>query len=397
LTCTVSDSDDNLLATYTWLADEIKVGVVDDDGHGLEYTGSLIYRRNGNTLELESTSFGGGRIEVSEGTSGNIYTPNYFLTDHLGSTRVIYDGSTTIPRSDYFPFGGRHENPNMATSDNRYWFSGKEEQALFDLPYQDFGARFYGGKFPIFTTPDPKATDYYPFSPYLYCVGNPIKYVDPDGRKIVFVNGYLGFGSPQGGSAYWGGSNSSFVQGAQKFFNDKNTFFTNYDHNILSSSTYMRGVNGYQYAKENYKQLVAGMDPQKDAFHFISHSMGGAFSEGMIKYLKEQGWVVYVAIHLNTWRPNELKGSDGTLLIDATVTNDWVQGLGSPLNGNRDISGADYRIRKNSNLGWQYRHRDLIDNGALWDTQSGTTWNQAMSTIQSWLQQNPNIQINYGQ
>jgi hypothetical protein len=42
LTGEVSDSDNNLLATYTWLADEIKVGVVDNDGHGLEYSGSLI-------------------------------------------------------------------------------------------------------------------------------------------------------------------------------------------------------------------------------------------------------------------------------------------------------------------------------------------------------------------
>jgi hypothetical protein len=64
LTGAVSDSSGDPLATYTWLADGTKVGVVDDDGHGLEYTGSLIYRRNGTELELESTSFGGERIEV---------------------------------------------------------------------------------------------------------------------------------------------------------------------------------------------------------------------------------------------------------------------------------------------------------------------------------------------
>ena len=33
-------------------------------------------------------------------------------------------------------------------------------------------------------------------SPYAYCMNNLVKFVDPDGQKIVFVNGYLGFGSP---------------------------------------------------------------------------------------------------------------------------------------------------------------------------------------------------------
>ncbi|MCM1078172.1 MAG: hypothetical protein NC344_01755 [Bacteroidales bacterium] len=65
-------------------------------------------------------------------------------------------------------------------------------------------------------------------SPYAYCSNSPVNCVDPDGRKIVFVNGYLGFGSPNGGAVYWNGSNSSFVKGAQYTFNDYATpFFTN--------------------------------------------------------------------------------------------------------------------------------------------------------------------------
>lgn len=40
----------------------------------------------------------------------------------------------------------------------------------------------------------------------------------------------------------------------------------------------------------------------------FSHSMGGAFSEGIIRYLKEQGWNVDFSIHLNTWLPSEFDG-----------------------------------------------------------------------------------------
>jgi len=236
---------------------------------------------------------------------------------------------------------------------------------------------------------------------YAYCNNNPVNLIDPSGKKIVFVNGLLGGGSPKDGSAYWGGVNSDFVQGAEKFFNDKSTYFTDYNFNYLTSSTGIRNMDGYNYAKENYVSLTSGMDPKKDVFHIVSHSMGGAFSEGMIRYLKEKGWTVDVAIHFNTWAPSELQGSKGTLLVDATITNDWVQGLSLPIDGDRDIPNANYRIRKKSEKGWLYKHRDLIDNGDIWNTNnatnSGMTWTQAMSVIQSWLQQNPNIQISYGQ
>jgi RHS repeat-associated protein len=177
------DSSDDLVAKYTFLADGTKVGVVDDGGHGLEYTGSLIYRRNGTSLELESTSFGGGRIEVSEGTSGNIYTPNYFITDHLGSTRAVVTPNGTIrERNDYHPFGLRWSNANTQVSDNRFRFSGKENQTTGNLPYQDFGARFFGGKLPIFTTPDPLSNVRPWESTYVYCGNNPVVRTDTDGR-----------------------------------------------------------------------------------------------------------------------------------------------------------------------------------------------------------------------
>jgi RHS repeat-associated protein len=125
---------------------------------------------------LESTSFGGGRINKTS----NRYEVNHYFTDHLGSTRVIYNGSSTIPRSDYTAFGTRWTTGSAATS--RYQFAGKENQTTGDLPYQDFGARFFGGRLPIWITPDPLTEKYYSWSPYNYTLNNPVKFVDKDGR-----------------------------------------------------------------------------------------------------------------------------------------------------------------------------------------------------------------------
>lgn len=265
------------------------------------------------------------------------------------------------------------------------------------LDWYDYGARMYDAALGRWHSIDPLSEELYNYNLYNYCINNPTNAVDPDGKKIIFVNGYLGFGSPQGGATYWGGNNGRFVNGAQSFFNDANTYFTNYDFNYWTSSTYLRTKTGYNYAKENYDELISGMDPQKDIFHVISHSMGGAFSQGMIQYLKEKGWVTDMAIYLNAWQPSELIGIEGTFAVDATITNDWVQGLSLPINGDRDIPSADYRIRKKSEKGWQYRHRDLIDSGELWNAENNLTWNDIAIIVQSWLQKKSNIKINNGQ
>ena len=83
-----------------------------------------------------------------------------------------------------------------------------------------YGARYYDPRLSMWLGMDPMQGKYPGVSTYAYCMGNPVGAIDPDGRKLVFVNGYLGFGSPVGGETYWNGHNSSFVKGAQSTFND---------------------------------------------------------------------------------------------------------------------------------------------------------------------------------
>lgn len=206
-------------------------------------------------------------------------------------------------------------------------------------------------------------------SPYAYCNNNPVNCVDPDGRKVVFVNGFLGFGSPSGGAVYWNGSNSSFVKGAQSAFNDYATpYFTNYDYSYMKSASIVRETSGYKYAKDNYQALVKGMKPGVDKFNFVSHSMGGAFSEGMIMYMAEQGWDIENAVYLNAWEPTQINTKIENTRIDATCTNDPVQFLSKPIFGEPDIPSSDNKIRIESKESIMYIHRDLIDGNSneLW-------------------------------
>ena len=132
-----------------------------------------------------------------------------------------------------------------------YKFNGKEFDEETGLYY--YGARYMNPVSSLWYGVDTLAEKYPSISGYVYCVGNPIKCVDLDGNKIVFVNGKIGFGSPPAGEQYWNGRKSSFVQGAIKYWNDKEIFFTDKDYKPLSSAK-SRISAGYRYAEDNIKK-----------------------------------------------------------------------------------------------------------------------------------------------
>ena len=167
---------------YGYLADGTKVQHDAWDGRNHAYRGSLVY----NNGQFESASFGSGRIVGTDNGS----EVHYFLTDHLGSTRVVAKvtptGREDLDRKDYYPFGKVWEQPDMPTSDNRYTFSGKEIQQTYSSSahYLDFSARFYDPEGVTFLQQDPLLEKYFRIGAYNYCAGNPIRFSDKKGQSI---------------------------------------------------------------------------------------------------------------------------------------------------------------------------------------------------------------------
>lgn len=171
-----------IFAKYSYLSDGTKLSATDVAGDGLHYLGSLVYRKQGDSLNLESASFDGGRFVA---TNTGLET-HYHLSDHLGSVRAIVSGEgEVVERNDYYPFGMRWQDSGSQTSGNRYRYNGKEWQGFLNVPYSDHGARIYDPRFRLsWNGVDPKAEDYFPIGPYVFCANNPLKYVDPDGTDI---------------------------------------------------------------------------------------------------------------------------------------------------------------------------------------------------------------------
>ena len=138
--------------------------------------------------------FDGGYVDLD--ANGTPTCWNYYVTDLLGSTRMIVDSNDSIREViNYYPFGSemRMELPAQLTSDpsHPFRFTGKELDKQNGLNMYDFGARLYDvAGVPMWTSVDPLAEKYYNVSPYAYCFNDPVKYIDPDGRDgIISING----------------------------------------------------------------------------------------------------------------------------------------------------------------------------------------------------------------
>jgi len=142
-----------------------------------DYVGNMIYE-NGALKE----------ILLPEGYyhNGVFY---YYLKDHLGNNRVtINSNGTVVEKSHYYPSGTRFFPESTSDSSAlAYRYNGKEMETMNGLNQMDYGARRRFSWAPIWTGPDELREKYPNIGNYAYCAGNPIIFIDPDGRKIVGV------------------------------------------------------------------------------------------------------------------------------------------------------------------------------------------------------------------
>lgn len=179
----------------------------------------------------QTWQFDGGYVELD--ANGTPTSWNYYITDHLGSTRKVVDSNNNIKETiNYYPFGSemrmsnpyqiirKNSNMNLETASfvipsdsdfsikdpgilmpkdsvtkgnepymlaEDYWqpyrFSGKELDKQNGLNMYDFGARLFDvAGVPVWTSVDPLAEDNPNVTPYMYCAGDPVNRVDPDGE-----------------------------------------------------------------------------------------------------------------------------------------------------------------------------------------------------------------------
>jgi RHS repeat-associated protein len=152
-----------------------------------DYFGSVLYE-NGTAEDaahhpLTKVLTPEGYIDYA--TAGKPYC--YNRVDHLGSIREVdsYLGNnrTVVQKTQYYPSGTAFME-SYGSGVQPYKFTGKELITMHGLNWQDYGARWLDNVRMQFTSVDPLAEKYYSISPYAYCAGNPVRFIDSTGMSM---------------------------------------------------------------------------------------------------------------------------------------------------------------------------------------------------------------------
>jgi RHS repeat-associated protein len=112
---------------------------------------------------------------------------NTFVDAYFDDAVFTYTASPIVSVSDYYPFGMQYNNAEAAGAfEQKYLYNGKELQDELNLNWYDYGARMYMPELGRWGVIDPMAEKYRKWSPYTYCVDNPVRFIDPDGMQVFY-------------------------------------------------------------------------------------------------------------------------------------------------------------------------------------------------------------------
>jgi len=125
----------------------------------------------------------------------------FYHTDHLGSSSLVTtDGGYVTQHVEYVPFGEVFiEERDNETWSTPYKFNGKELDEETGLYY--YGERYYDPRASLWLGVDPLAEKYPNVGGYVYCMQNPVLYIDPNGMENVVTVGNQG-NSPNSDTQY---------------------------------------------------------------------------------------------------------------------------------------------------------------------------------------------------
>ena len=190
----------------------------------------------------------------------------YYHSDHLGSTSYITDQQANVTQYDaYLPYGELLVDEHSSSADLPYKFNGKELDEETGLYY--YGARYMNPVTSMWYGVDPLAEKYVMSGSYVYCLGNPVKLFDPDGKKGILVHGTWSDAST------WK-NKTGLNRAIKNLFNDSGFFNEKFEWSG-GNFRYYRSKAAGELIKYIRHQIENGMVGADEPITLIGHSHGG--------------------------------------------------------------------------------------------------------------------------
>ena len=241
------------------------------------YSGDIVRLRSGTGRVGDRTdNLTGEELQVRHADgyvsfTGQLPTYHYFIRDYQGNVVAVVSPEGGVEqRTHYYPYGGWYgESTEPLLQERKY--GGKELELTAGVNWYDFGARLQRPDLCRFQTMDPLAEKYYGVSPYAYCGGNPVMYIDPSGeawRKTVMAmqdgsispTGYEWVPDEEARDAQ--GNLLPGYYSMAIFFSENGTFVEGGKYNMGSSTATVYGLNGPDDI-ETYRACTRPSDSKK--------------------------------------------------------------------------------------------------------------------------------------
>ena len=188
----------------------------------------------------------------------------YYIKDLLGNIRETYihpdaNYKECVERTQYYPSGLPWVERYSNSEGTHPWkYNGKEFVEMHGLDEYDSKARWYYPAICRTTTMDPLAEKYYPTSPYAWCGNNTMRFMDPDGMKIVIRDSVSDAEVEYASGEEYTGDNDYIV----KVYSDLDELKQDHleiaamiEKLVNSEKThYIESTLGYNYHKATYSQ-----------------------------------------------------------------------------------------------------------------------------------------------
>ena len=332
----------------------------------------------------------------------------YYHSDHLGSTAYITDQQANVTQYDaYLPYGELLVDEHSSSADLPYKFNGKELDEETGLYY--YGARYMNPVTSIWYGVDPLAEMYPNVNAFVYCMGNPIKLVDFDGRNPTDKEAALiadDVYNKDSKAQLEGGWRRIFVKN-MKMNDDKSGFksalYGRWDEEQKKYTEYVYATAGtdmtsYDDWENNFKQVLTGNSAQyklsvKNArtlakrfknLSFVGHSLGGGLASANSLATGKDG-ITFNAAGLSNKTKEKLNLNHTAAYIRAFIVK------GEMLDNKQSMIG----LKAEGNIIY-FEHKGVITLpiGGLFG-ESLSAYAHTMDCVKKWFRNDP-VPLSYG-